>query len=322
MLGVKWGLAEQSRGRVSACVRLGACFLAVALALSLAAGTAAGQEDTTAPSVASVNAEGDTITITWTEPITAGDWQSAHLSVTVDGVSHTIQSVTPASDQQSLVITLGSPLPVGTSVVVSYDKDQTPADAQLGDGAGNSLGSFGNNVVSVASEQQVYDSLNSYFSGVGTLSDTEAFVSNYFQNLSAKVAAGELSAIFDFAQRTAWGTDASDNWAQVGGPGGGSSLTCGGRAQPQLQSGDRSQFFWGCSHSTATGDTANSQWVPVKLPQAGIDYTPDHQLTWTRSDNGCMEGAFDPLRIHYILNDDGTYTEQQGIHQWRVAENC
>ena len=322
MVGVQMGLVKQGRKWSSACGRLGACFLAVALALSVAAGTAGGQEDTTAPSVASVSAEGDTITITWTEPITAGDWQSAYLSVTVDGVSHTIQSVTPASDQQSLVITLGSPLPAGTTVLVSYDKDQTPADAQVGDGAGNNLESFGSNVVSVASEQQVYDSLKSYFSGVGTLSDAEAFVSNYFENLNAKVAAGELSEIFDSSQRTAWGTDASDNWAQIGGPGGGSSLTCGGRAQPQLQSGDRSQFFWACSHSTATGQTANSQWVPVKLPQAGIDYTPDDQLTWTRSDNGCMEGTFDPLRIHYILNDDGTYTEQQGIHKWRLAEDC
>lgn len=275
MVGVQLGLAEQRRGPVSAGVRVGACLLAVALALSLAAGTAAGQDDTTAPSVAGVSAEGDTITITWTEPIAAGDWQSAHLTVTVGGVSQTIQGVVPASDQQSLVITLDSALPVGTTVVVSYDKDQTPDSAQVRDGAGNRLESFGNNVVSVASAQQVYDALNSYFSGAGTLPDTEAFVSNYYQNLLEKVAAGELGAIFDLAQRTAWGTDTSNNWYQVGSPNRiGSSATCGGQTQPKLQGDDRIRFFWAC---TGHPSQPNSQWVPVKQPQPGIDYTPDHQ---------------------------------------------
>ena len=321
MTGVQMRLAGRRRGRVRIGLWVGTCLAAVALVLSLAAGTGAAQDDTTAPSVASVSAQGNTITVTWSEPITAGDWQSAHLSVTVDGVSQTIQSVTPASDQQSLVITLDSALPAGTAVVVSYDKDQTPADAQLGDGAGNSLESFGSNVVSVASQQQVYDALNSYFSGVSTLSDTEAFVSNYYQNLSAKVAAGELHQIFDSNQRTAWGTDESLDWYQIGSPSfPGSSATCGGRAQPQLQSGDRSRFFWACSGQPSQ---PNNQWVPIKLPQPGIDYTPDGQLVWTRSSNGCMETAFDPLQFSTAdHNGDGEYTYEQGTQKWRRAENC
>ena len=321
MVGVQMGKFEQRRGPVSAWVRVGACLLAVALALSLAAGTAGGQEDNTAPSVASVSAQGNAITVTWTEPITAGDWQSAHLGVTVGGVSQAIQSVVPSSDQQSLVITLDSSLPAGTAVFVSYDKDQTPADAQLGDGAGNSLQSFGRNVVAVASQQQVYDALNSYFSGVSTLSDTEAFVSNYHQNLSDKVAAGELHEIFDSSQRTAWGTDESLDWYQVSSPSVlGSSATCGGRAQPQLQSGDRSKLFWACSGQPSQ---PNNQWIPIKLPQPGIDYTPESQLVWTRSSNGCMETAFDPLQFSTAdHNGDGEYTYEQGTQKWRRAENC
>ncbi|MYH70997.1 MAG: hypothetical protein F4153_00180 [Acidimicrobiia bacterium] len=82
------------------------------------------------------------------------------------------------------------------------------------------------------------------------------------------------------------------------------------------------RFFWACTHSSEAGGTANSQWVPVLMPQPGIDYTPDNQLIWTRRGNGCLETTFDPLSVSYTRNDDGTYTQQQGTHKTRVAEDC
>ena len=139
-----------------------------------------------------------------------------------------------------------------------------------------------------------------------------------------------MSELFRIGQpdepRTAWGTPGTENWGQVGFPWGyprelcyqvngkqrcvdtnkewgwGSQYKCGGNepehSQPGLASNDYTNFFWACTHLTESGQqTANSQWVPVKRPQPGVDYTRDHQLV--------RPGGTD-------YNEDCRYKDDQG----------
>ena len=179
-----------------------------------------------------------------------------------------------------------------------------------------------NNDREIPPEQAAYAALGRYFDGSGSLSSAETFVRTILQNLNAKILAeGGLSALFRIGQddepRTAWGTDGTQNWGQVGFPWGyprevcyqvngkqrcvdtseawgwGSQHQCGGENQPGLSGGDHTRFFWACSHLTESGQqTANSQWVPVKRHRPNVDYTPDSQLDWERPNAAnCHDGT-------------------------------
>ncbi|MCY3596712.1 MAG: hypothetical protein OXG71_04660, partial [Rhodospirillales bacterium] len=307
-----------------------ACLLAVALALSLASGTAAAQA---APALASAAVSGNTITITWTEAITGGNWQLARtdgaLTVTVDGTARTF-TVSALQGGAQLQITLdGSPPPDGAVVVVFFQKTSTqPLTAQ-----GVPLESFGWNLATNMAELTVYDALKSYFSGQSTLSDTESIVGSYLDRLNEIVAEGAprdntkgLSGLFnvDTSQegRTNWGTPGTEDWAYWAQSQGRPGYTCGGQDQPQLQGQDVYEFGWACTHSTDAGSTTSSQWVPVKLPQPNIDFTPDHQLIWTHAGGiGCTYWAVDPLYITSTVNENGEFVPQQGTKKWTTFYN-
>ena len=291
------------------------CLLVAASAFSLAPGTAVAQ-DNTPPSVDSVDQRTDEwVIVHFTVPV--GTVQIAWFSVIVDGVDQTIHSITRQQDSNgnldygSLAIRLNSNVPEGARVIVSYRKPASVQGLHERMHPENVVASFAwdvKNQREIPIEQSVYAVLGRYFEGTGSLSSTERFVSDYLQNLNAKILAeGGLSQLFRIGQpdepRTAWGTPGTENWGQVGFPWGyprevcypvngkqrcvdtseawgwGSQYRCGGENQPGLSGGDHTRFFWACSHLTESGQqTANSQWVPVKKPQPGVDYTRDHQL--------------------------------------------
>ena len=191
---------------------------------------------------------------------------------------------------------------VGQTVTVSYSvDDQTAANRFLKFHAGNrQVEDFRAEVVvttlvhHVDSQGRqiptVYEALGAYFSGKATLfgeSITLQLVNElirdthggaeclkrltqcYHERLLELVDAGRLDDEVPGPQ-SAWGDPGTEDWAQMGGPGGGSSHTCGGVPQPGTQGRDGPWFFFAC-----TGD---GQWVPVRVPRPGVDYSHDHEL--------------------------------------------
>lgn len=138
-----------------------------------------------------------------------------------------------------------------------------------------------------AAVRSVYDLLEDYFSGTGALSDIEAVLpassNTYYEKLSEIVEAGELHERVP-AGPTQWGTEGTEDWVQVGTPSSPNAWrmpdgtvrynedgpTCGGERQPALKGDDLGKFFWAC--------TPDNQWVPVRLPQPGVDYSRDEDL--------------------------------------------
>ena len=338
------------------------CLLVAASAFSLAPGTALAQTDSTPPRVTSASVSVNRITITFNEPLHEDNREIINgWSVNIDGqdydlVNHVwddgrFTGVVISEDRMTVFLDLGRGPTVRTadtititadqSVTVHYNREAFITDGhlatdRLADEDGNLVENFVLDVRSgrvIPPEQAVYAVLGRYFTGSGSLSSAETFVKNYLAGLWTRIGGGSsslstgLSGLFNVGmpneQRTAWGTDGTENWHQVGGPGGGTSHKCSGEAQPRLQGRDSSRFFFACSGNPSQ---SGNHWVPVKMPVAGIDFTPDGQLTWTprhqSRGGGCMKTAFDPLRVSYINNDDGTYTEQQGtyLHQW--FEGC
>lgn len=250
-------------------------------------------------------------------------------SLTVDGTVYPLDSRNLELGAKRFEFAFLGRVPVveaAQSVIFSYRR--THSSFRLRDSSNNQVPSFAWDLVNnreIPPEQVAYAALGRYFEGTGSLSSAETFVSDYLAGLWAKIGGGSsslstgLSGAFNVGtpneQRTAWGTDGTLNWHQVGGPGGGTSHTCSGQSQPRLQGRDSSWFFFACSGNPSQ---SGNQWVPVKMPVAGIDFTPDGQLTWTSRHQsrggGCMKTAFDPLRISYDENgqpQQGTY-----LHQW------
>ena len=315
--------------------RAWACLLAVALALSLAPATAVAQP--TPPSVVSVELDTHTdpdnpaIVIEFDRLVEGGN--KNHFTVVVDGEEVTSFSYAAGGgSKRGLVFSkeLSEKLTEGV-VTVSYSVT-VPAGIQP-----NTIedGSVGGNLVEdfrwvvgvgpIPTEAEVYAALGSYFSGTTTLSGVESVVRageghSYYEELSDVVESGGLSEILP-AGRTKWGTDESSGWHQVGTPSvrPGPSDTCGGNTVPGgvqrpptgQKVADRSEFFWACS-----GD---GQWVPVKTPEPGVDFTAEADLNWTRvGTTGCMYGAVDPLLISY---DEDGQPRPGGTQLWRVSRD-
>lgn len=303
-----------------------------ALALLLAPATAVAQQDPP-PSIVEVH--------TTSSNITDSDWIMIHFDedvialvkddyrVTYNGVLQTIVAVgyEADGDDSALGIEMASRIPNGAVVIVSYTPPETLSH-RLQSRDKRYVESFtwdvtANRQIPLPPEQAVYLELGRYFSGAGSLSSTERFVDSYFEDLLAKVAEGGLSDDFnigeDDEQRSAWGTEGTEDWAQIGSgafprrfcyvpPGAteercvdtqaewgwGTQYQCGGRPQPGLHDNDYMNFFWAC-----TGD---GQWVPVKRHRPGIDYSHDSDLI--RPDPNQNVGRNDPDGTH-----DGTPNE-------------
>ena len=316
---------------------------------------------------------GNRIVFTFDKRVDLGTLRFRSFYLSIDGTDYDVEthtwddgdqtSLIFAADRMSFTMVLGrqsphpnpniSPLELTADqgVVVGYNREREPQQHWLRDASNRHVENFVWDVRSnrvIPPEQAAYAALGRYFERTGSLSSAERFVSDYLQNLNAKILAeGGLSALFKIGQpdevRTAWGKPGTENWGQVGFPWGypreicletdahgnctkskdmteiwGSQHKCGGENQPGLSGGDHTRFFWACSHLTESGqETANSQWVPVKRPQPGVDYTADDRLNWERpnADNcvhgtewdclggsrgSCRERAWDPLRETYI----------------------
>ena len=206
-----------------------------------------------------------------------------------------------------MALRLTSPIPDDAVVLVSYVQPSKTADQLRGTGPNNvAVESFtwdvtANRQIPLPPEQAVYLALGRYFSGSGSLRSTVTFVDTYFEDLLEKVDAGELSALFnidqDEEQRSAWGTDGTEEWGWGGEGfpkrvcyevrpgetrciedtgetwGWGSQHRCGDRPQPGFHDNDYGNFFWAC-----TSDGPNGQWVPVKRHRPGVDYSHDSDL--------------------------------------------
>ena len=323
------------------------CLLAAALALSLAPGTAVAQQDTTPPKVVDSELEPvrselecdrdqTAVHVYFDKEYDTSGWRD-YVTVTVDGEEESYGVGSGRARRISLILT--GCLSDDAVVVVSYT--QIPGNPGIVSRDQNvEVENFRLKVgfelpfELIPTEAQVYAKLKEYFSGTTTFSSVESVVRageghSYYEELSDVVEAGELHDRLPASERTKWGTGSSD-WHQVGSPSRppGPEDTCGGNTVPGgvwtptgpppgpgqplgqggLQGDDRSKFYWAC-----TGD---GQWVPVRTPQPGIDFTSEDQLVWTRvGSTGCMWRAFDSKRISYDENgveSTGTWLSRVG----------
>ena len=215
----------------------------------------------------------------------------------------------------------------------------------------------------IPTEKEIYDALGAYFSGDETVAGErtlsrvnrllqEADGQTYHQKLLEKVDAGELDELVPGPQ-SAWGIRGlrtGPRWA-TGSPGRsatrskarpgckdmsevwGSQYSCGGRPQPGLHDNDFGDFFWACN-----GD---NQWVPVRRPKPGVDYSHDNDLIRPdpnqnvgRSDpDGDDDGVPDAAKCLYRdedgnlapvsrRNPDGTWTTIHGANWDPLAQQC
>ncbi len=258
--------------------------MAVVLVLSFVPGTAVAQQDSTPPSVTSVVVEGHFGTSTrlqmsFDEVLDYETTNSFQFGVTTDdGTARTVVGVQVAANDRVLFITVRPRIPENAVILVSYSQVGA-ASLWLRDPAGNLVEDFRWNVstdMQIPTVAEVYEALRSYFSGTVTLSEVEGVLSGddqtYHERLSEEVAAGRLHERLPAGERTKWGTEGSLGWVQVGTPSlpPGPLHTCGGVTVPELTGDDRGKFFWACSQ--------DNRWVPVRLPQPGVDYARDEHL--------------------------------------------
>ena len=263
--------------------------LAVVLALSLAPGTAVAQQDTTPPSPISVFVFGHFemfqtyLEVSFDELLSGDNLSSLTFGVTVDdGKSRTVASVQYVPDRQGFRLTVRPWIPDGAVIVVSYNL-HPQSTSYLQDPSGNLVEEFRwkVGVGQIATVAEVYDKLRSYFSGSVTLSEVEDVLSGddqtYHEKLVEEAAAGRLHERLPASEGTNWsGEDETEGWVQIGSPSRlpDSSDTCGGETAPELTGGDQANFYWACSDE----NTSNGRWIPVRIPQPGVDYAWDYQL--------------------------------------------
>ena len=218
---------------------------------------------------------------------------------------------------------------VGQTVRVSYSvDDQTAANRLLRFQAGNrQVEDFRVEVVVttvVLHENSqgrqiptVYEALGAYFSGKATLfgeTVTLLFVNSvlqqadgqsYHEALLELVDEGRLDEVVP-GPESAWGDPGTEDWAQMGHGfpkrfcyrfqgetrciedtsetwGWGSQYSCGNKPQPGFHENDFGDFFWACN---------DGQWVPVRRPRPGVDYSHDNDLI--RPDPNQNVGRNDP----------------------------
>ncbi len=209
-------------------------------------------------------------------------------TVTVDGDKRRLRGLSHVlpGDRVGLKV---DPIPDGAVVIVSYTKLPNPIYHVKSHNTSLLVEDFRWNVstnMQIPTVAEVYEALRSYFSGTVTLSEAEGVLGaaegkTYHEKLSEEVAAGRLHERLPAGERTKLGTDESSGWHQVGTPSlpPGPSDTCGGKTVPGgvltlteggFQGDDWAEFFWMC--------TQDGEWVPVRLPQPGVDYAYDHQL--------------------------------------------
>ncbi len=276
-------LSESARGGGVGGLRRGwACLLAVVLVLSFVPGTAVAQQDSTPPSVTSVVVFDHTnyetrLLVRFDEVVI--DANSLQFGVTTDdGTARTVSGPQITLDGLGVSLNVRPIIPENAVILVSFSQVEG-SSWRLKDAAGNEVEAFRWNVstnMQIPTVAEVYEALKSYFSGTVTLSEVEGVLSGddqtYHEKLLEQAAAGELHERLPAGERTTWGTDGSSGWVQVGTPSlpPGPSHTCGGETVPELTGDDRGKFFWACSQ--------DNRWVPVRLPQAGVDYARDEHL--------------------------------------------
>ncbi len=145
------------------------------------------------------------------------NFPKAAFTVTMDGVSRTIDSIVVDADGEGMSLLMASDLPAHARVVVTYDESadlNPPTDVD-----GNQLGSFTRVVTVTVVTADIYDALAAYFSGTAARGQIDAVIGAgnqaYHQKLREEVAAGRLNQIVP-AGRTQWGTEGTVDWGQVG----------------------------------------------------------------------------------------------------------
>ena len=193
----------------------------------------------------------------------------------------------------------------------------------------------------IPTEAEVYAELGAYFSGTGTLGRvqsvigqsavTETDARTYYEKLSEEVVSGDLDRRFDTDEPSVVGTDGTSGWHQVGTPSvrPGPDDTCGGTTVPGGEGGFEtrvsSRYYWNC--------TQDGQWVPVKVPEPGVDYARDDQLVTdpveaSEEERRMQEGRpvsdyerdcrahevmkWDPVRDTCIYRPENQYTGSSG----------
>lgn len=254
---------------------LAVCLVAVAVAFLLAPGTAEAQ----GPSVHNIHrTPGDNtqIRIIFNRVMSSGAFSKDAFTVTVGGLPQTINRVQQFANGNVLNVFLDSPLIPYGAIVVTYDASVNPVPVIASDST--TFGSFTVSVPFSVTTDDIYNALKAYFSGDAGLSPVESFLRTHAQKtyhaaLLEDVAAGRLHQRFEKNERTQWGKPGTEDWVQMGSPsfpGPRPWLICGGEPRPVLTGADSGQFFWAC-----TGD---NRWVPVKLPQPGVDYSREDDL--------------------------------------------
>ena len=198
MAGVLKNQAEPicGGGGVNACLRVVVCLLVAASAFSLAPGTALAQTDTTPPTVERSQPRTDNwIVLQLTEEVHLPPVGS--FSVIVDGENRTVlqfghATVGGVEDHSTVALQISSNIPEGAEVFVSYIRPASGQQLRDRSSNMNAAESFAWDVANsrhVSVEQVVYTALGWYFDGSGSLSSAEMFVSDYLQNLNAKILA-------------------------------------------------------------------------------------------------------------------------------------
>lgn len=330
--GAHAGSARRPSGGV---VRAAVCLLVAASVLSMVPGAAAAQSEGTASlSVVSVAREttddADRVVIEFSEALQSGCNRGLTFSVdggdpqSADAHGRQIDS----GDASRMVFDVPSGTAADAAIKVFYDQPPPPdpggQDCRYRAAADdtNRVGSFGWDLSTnqqTVTPMQIEAVLETFFSSTHTLRDIAQMYDMPFADaLALLVAAGGLTDHFKVGQAdeefTRWGQPGTDNWVQIGGPGGGGSPLCGGAAQPRLQGRDFTRFFWACAtpdgHSTQHG-----QWVPVKIAQPGVDYAREDQLQPGPA-GGCHAlMQYDPIRQTCIFSPPDQCTAHR-------PENC